>query len=226
MHVGISNELLQNVRNRILHQLKPKEYKLNFGVDDVSDSYKLSSKHAVVPKIIWGKHEHLREQMPSSWLEKLEWRYDNTASVKVKTPATDEQLLAIGVNSVEIELTLVDKSDVVVPPRCARWTTFIVPHDICPEISEFFDKQIEHLKFEAKWSKVCKDVKAFLQSNKSLNAALKAWPELRAFIPANYLERVDKKPERKQQEEKVKQALAEIDREGAVAAAALAALAA
>jgi hypothetical protein len=226
MHVGISQELLNKVSHRIRFELKPKDYRLHFGVDDVDNTFKLPSDHPIVSKAIWGKYEHLQAQMPSSWLEKLDFDYSDEADLRLRTKTRDPQLNARGVKFVDICVGLKKKREITVPPKCARYTTFDVDQDICPEIKEFFDKKIEDTKFELKWQKIADDVRAFLDSNKSLNAALKAWPELRAFIPADYIARVEKKCERKASREEAERKLAEIDREGAVAAATLAALAA
>lgn len=226
MHVGITATLLNEVRDKIRNQLRPKDYKLNFGVDDIDNTFTLPSDHPVIPKAIWGKHEHLQSQMPSDWLEKLDFDYNDQAGLRLRTKTRDPVLNARGMKVVDINIGLKKKRVITVPPKCARYTTFDVPQDICPEIKEFFDKKVEETKFEFKWQKVSEDVREFLKSNKSLNAAIKAWPEVRAFIPASYLERVDRKVERKASREEAERKLAEIDREGAVAAAALAALAA
>lgn len=225
MHVGITATLLSEVRDKIRNQLRPKDYKLNFGVDDIDNTFTLPSDHPVIPKAIWGKHEHLRSQMPSDWLEKLDFDYNDQAGLRLRTKTQDPVLNARGMKVVDIDISLKKKRVITVPPRC-RYNIFDVDQDICPEIKEFFDKKVEETKFEFKWQKVSEDVREFLNSNKSLNAAIKAWPEVRAFIPTSYLERVDRKVERKASREEAERKLAEIDREGAVAAAALAALAA
>lgn len=227
MHVGITGELLNAVSNKIHGQLRPKDYRLTFGVDDIDRTLKLPSDHPVVNKAIWGEHEHLREQMPSAWLEKLEpSSYDRTVTLRLRTRVDDKELHAHNEKWIQIDVCLHGERDIFVPPKCSRYSTFEVAANISPEVKEFFDKKIEETKFEYKWLKIKHDVQRFMSSNKSLNAALKAWPELRAFIPSEYLERVDRKPERKaQQQAEAERKLAEIDREGAVAAATLAALA-
>lgn len=226
MHVGISQTLLNAVRDKIRNELRPKDYKLNFGVDNVAKTFVIPSDHPAVTQVIWGDHLHLQSQMPPDWLETLSWTYEDKAYLKLRATTKDKEIQDMSSNAVDISVILNKKREIKLPPNCSNYTQFKVAYDICPEIKEFFDKRIEEMKFERKWLKVASDVRAFLESNKSLNAAINAWPELRAFIPAEYLERVDKKCERKVAREQAERKLAEIDREGAVAAATLAALAA
>lgn len=226
MHVAITQKLLSEVGNLIHHKLKPKEYRLNFGVDDIDSTFVLPSNHEIIPRIIWGKHINLQQQMPKEWLEELHWDWNDEATLNLESKINDSELNALGVKKINIQVKLKKKRNITVPPKCARFSTFPVDSEVCPEIKEFFDKKVSEEKFELKWRKVRDDVGSFLDSSKSLNAALKAWPELRAFIPAEYLERVDRKVDRKAERAEVERKLAEIDREGAVAAAALAALAA
>jgi hypothetical protein len=54
---------------------------------------------------------------------------------------------------------------------------------------------------EQRWSKVTDNVNKFISNCKSLNEALKLWPDLRVYIPRYYMDRVNKKPERKEKQE-------------------------
>jgi hypothetical protein len=224
MHVGITKQLLQDVQDRIYYTLKPKNYRLEFGVENVSDTYKLSKDHPIVTQILWGEHLHLREVMPAKWCGKLYKHYSDgyILNVRAVVPTSDSSQ-----ETLRLQVKLTGAGDVVVPPNCSGTTeTWDVPYDICPEIQGFFDKQLAEQKFNAHWHKISSDVAKFINSNKSLNAALKTWPELKAFIPDEYLERIIKKVDRSKAQERSATALAEIDREAAVSAATIAALAA
>jgi len=218
MLVRITQELKYDVGNHIDNRLKPKDYHLEFGVHRVEDTFKLPATHPVIPKITWGQHVALKDLMPPEWLETI-------------ASYGSEHLLRLTIEEGEkcycIDVKLQgDAKSLKVPPRCSSGHRFGVPADICPEIRGFFDNKVKETELNNKWQKIKRDIKAFLESAKSLNSALKAWPGLRAFIPDQYLQRVDAKVERKASTEAMEQKLAEIDRDMATAAATAAILAA
>ena len=154
--------------------------------------------------------------MPAEWCKRLTSDFD----LRVKTKVPGREVAS------SIRIKVRNRTELVAPPGFESFREHTIPYDLCPDTKKYFDLSVREEAFEAGWQKIANDVRNFLNSNKSLNAAIKAWPELRAYIPSDYLERVDKKPERKAQQEKAAQTLAEIDREGAVAAATLVTLAA
>ena len=213
MLVRISGELKTDVSSHIHHRLQPKDYKLEFGVEaNVEQTFKLPSSHPVIPKITWGEHLALKNLMPREWLTTLS-HYGG------------EVTLRLNVDDTPINVRVQGEAPTV-PPRCDGAHRFSVSSDICPEIKSFLDLKIREKQFIEKWDRIKRDIRAFLDSAKSLNAALKAWPGLRAFIPDEYLERVEAKVERKASVEAMEKKLAEIDRDTATAAATAAILAA
>jgi hypothetical protein len=218
MLVKISKELKYDVGNHIDNRLKPKDYRLEFGVERINDTFKLPATHPIISKITWGEHAYLKNLMPATWLEQL-GSYAGEPLLRL-TVTEGEKYFSI---SVKLQG---DAKSLMVPPRCGSSHQFTVPSDICPEIKGFFDLKLREEALLTKWVKIKQDIRAFLDSAKSLNAALKAWPGLRAFIPEEYLERVDTKVERKASTEIMEQKLAEIDRDTATAAATAAILAA
>ena len=221
MHVPITHELKTKVSARIRDVLLTREIRMNFGVDDISETYQLPKKHPAIIKLLWGEFDHLHGQLPKDWCNELRTDYSGNCQVNLECVGPDGETYTITVNLIGNK-----NHAILIPPNCSTYHHFSVAYDVCPEVKEFFDRQIEALKIEAKWEKVIEDVQKFLGSTKSLNAALKAWPEVRTFIPNEYLERIDKKAERSAAQTAAQNALAEIDREGAVAAATVAALAA
>lgn len=216
MHVGITQELKSDVSSRIRNFFRRKAYQLEFGCEVLSQTYTMDREHPMLSKIIWGEHEHLLALMPAEWCKRLTSDFD----LRVKTKVPGREVAS------SIRIKVRNRTELVAPPGFESFREHTIPYDLCPETKKYFDLSVREEEFEAKWQKIDNDVRNFLKSNKSLNAAIKAWPELRAYIPSDYLERVDKKPERKAQQEKAAQTLAEIDREGAVAAATLVTLAA
>jgi hypothetical protein len=211
MLVRISKELKNDVSSYIDNRLKPKDYRLEFGVDRINDTFKLPAAHQVIPKITWGEHLHLKSLMPSTWLESLS-TYGGDARLRLTITEGEKH------HSVDV-IVQGDTKSVTVPPRCSTSHRFTVPSDICPEIKGFYDLKVRETALIEKWNKIRSDIRAFLNSAKSLNAALKAWPGLQAFIPDEYLERINTKVERKASVEAMEKKLAEIDRDMATTAA-------
>jgi hypothetical protein len=218
MLVRISGELKYDVAHHIDHRLKPKDYKLEFGVERITDNFKMPATHPIIPKITWGEHLALKELMPRDWLESL-GSYGSDTLLRLHVEENSKSF------SFEVKLQG-DAKSLTVPPSCGSCHRFTVPSNICPEIKGFFDLKVREEELNLKWNKIKQDIRAFLDSAKSLNAALKAWPNLRAFIPDEYLERVDAKVERKASVEAMEKKLAEIDRDTATAAVTAAILAA
>lgn len=216
MHVGITQELKSDVSNRIRNFFRRKAYQLEFGCEALSLTYTMNREHPMLSRIIWGEHEHLLALMPKQWCKRM--TSDFEVQVQTKVPGQE--------NFSKLRIKVKNNAEMVAPPGFEYFRDHTIPYDLCPETKKYFDLHIREQAFEAQWRKIDSDVLDFLNSNKSLNAALKAWPELRAYIPSDYLERVDKKPERKAQQEKAEQVLASIDRDAAVAAATMVTLAA
>jgi hypothetical protein len=81
-------------------------------------------------------------------------------------------------------------------------------------------------EIEARWDKVEVQVRDFLDNCKSLNEALKLWPDLSVYIPKHYIERVEKKANRSTTETKssAEEVLAKINTQEIQAAAVIARL--
>lgn len=102
----------------------------------------------------------------------------------------------------------------------------IGPDKVTGELSTLVDIYKQYQELSDKWQQIGNDVITYLKSAKSLNSALKNWPDLRAFIPGDYLDRIAAKPERTAERKKAEEALASIDRNLAVTSATLVKLAA
>jgi len=77
-------------------------------------------------------------------------------------------------------------------------------------------------EINTRWKKVIDQVSEFMQSCKSLNEALKLWPDLRVYIPKTHLERIEKKSERKASESTAAEVLSRIDTDQIQASAVIA----
>jgi hypothetical protein len=199
------------------------EHKLNYGKPQVSDLMSIDVNDDEFQNLIWGEHMHLRDQMPSEWKRSWKDSYSPYIMLKVKVATNDESIRPLAIHLTATNL----KKAHSLPPRFDSGKEFDIWEEAATTKIQALIKQYrESTEMADKWRKIQAQVIAFLDSAKSLNAAIKAWPDLRAFIPQEYLARVDAKPERKAAAAKVEQALATVDRDLAITSAALVKLAA
>jgi hypothetical protein len=91
------------------------------------------------------------------------------------------------------------------------------------EIEECLSYRLKQKEIEQRWDKVRMSVGEFLTNCKSLNEALKLWPALKVYIPDHYLQRVEKKAERREKEKSdAMRILGSIDKDEVQAAAIIA----
>jgi hypothetical protein len=70
-------------------------------------------------------------------------------------------------------------------------------------VLNYLDRVELNAEIKARWAKVEGDIMAFLGKCKSLNEALKLWPGVKMYIPREYIERVERKVERKVREKEI-----------------------
>jgi hypothetical protein len=105
------------------------------------------------------------------------------------------------------------------PPNTRPYSFAIEVDEHHPLIAEHVVYRKKVAEVDARWDKVRTDVLKFLENCKSLNEAIKLWPDIRIYIPKQYIERVEKKAERSVSTNSALDILKGIDTDGAVAAA-------
>ena len=218
MHVGITQELKSNVRGHI-REMECAELKMQLGKSSMSDLMKIKPDSPSLTKLLWGEHLHLKELMPKDWIKDMNRDYAPYFHVEIQPTDPSKKVKSF-------RLTIDGKGAVLTPPNRSSGSTFRIREsdvvDDLKKLSEIFDT---HNEIHDKWVQITNDVIAFLDSAKSLNSAIKAWKDLRAFIPSEYLARVDRKPKRKESEQRQQEVLATINRNLAVTSAAVVKLA-
>jgi hypothetical protein len=91
-----------------------------------------------------------------------------------------------------------------------------------PELAEYFAAMIASHEIKQRWDKIRLQVLNFLDECKSLNEALKLWPQLNMYVPKDYLDRVAEKAEAKPKESRAADALKNLDTNLAVSSAVIA----
>lgn len=172
-------------------------------------------------KAMWGEQLHLKDQIPYDWLSL------NPGPTLVVTMPADE-----AGNKVDHTIHFRNQK-VLNRPHPDRWSepkirctkAFLdanVDMEGVQTIMQYIERiQLNH-EIRAKWSKVEADVMLFLGKCKSLNEALKLWPGVKLYIPAEYIRRVELKVERKVREKEIVESVATDELTAAAIAARLA----
>ena len=178
-YVGISQSLLSDVRRNI-HRMKEQE--LNT-LPHYETSISLTPMDKVqvemYEKLLWGEHYALKDVIPMEWRTELH---------ELRVTAVDEQQLA------KIDIKFVPA--LMAPPTVNKYGTSLKVDKDWPGVAELFIAYEVRRECNARWDKIKADVGNFLQASKSLNSALKMWPDLRVYIPADYLSRIEVKVSR------------------------------
>ena len=171
-YVAISSKFSSDVKDK-LRRMRHKE------VNTITDiPYRLSGTRTDVLQWAWGEHLHLKEQIPAKWCCTKD-------HVSLRVNHGDRQL------RINVELA----PELVCPPGGApSGVVPMSPDD--PEIKALVEREMTLADIAARWDKVDKEIMGFLNKCKSVNEALKLWPQVEMYIPEEYIRRVNEKQER------------------------------
>lgn len=211
-YVGISQKLIEDV-SRNIDAMKNKERNAFVAPPKLLE---LNEAPEEIVALLWGEYRHLESMLPAKWKGK-------NSSVDLNFVVKDEG----GEVLTKSYFTIRYDNEVVVPPGVSNYRFDVeLPEGTCPAIPEaeaYYKWFIEMCGIEHRWGKVRDQMLGFLKSCKSLNEALKLWPDVRIYIPSEYLKRVEQKTERAQATEahisKAAAALANMDTDAAISAA-------
>jgi hypothetical protein len=207
-YVGISGELINNVENHI-SRMRNKE---RDAFTTPGGILELSEAPQEVVALLWGEHAHLQNLLPEAWMCK------NTSVDLHLNYTLDDSPDA---NKYSTTFT-VKYTTLMAPPGTSGYRHDInVPMNTCPipQAEDYLKWSKEMSAIEARWATVRKQIVNFLKSCKSLNEALKLWPDVRIYIPEEFLKRVAHKVEREVSVSKAAAALANVDTDAAISAA-------
>jgi hypothetical protein len=200
-----------------------KDMELQLGSSDYDKMFYSDGSNTELIDLVWGKHLHLKSQMPTDWMKDLSKEYHPHIYLKVLLAADP---VSGDPKHTQFRIVIAGKKPFLVPPRQSTGSVFTVDEkNLTGDLRRLYDLHHQYEELEKKWDKISNDIITYLRSAKSLNSALKSWAELRAFIPQEFLDRVDAKPERTAERKKAEESLASIDRNLAVTSATLVKLA-
>lgn len=205
--VGISQRLLSDVHNACRRMCNAELAT----VGEVS-RIDVTNNDNWFKELAYGEHQHLMNVIPEKWTRK----FRGHGSIVVFE----------GEN--RYELTVYGEDVMGLPPGISDYRMFTVAVDN-PRLPEFIPQMFHILRerraVEKRWNDVSSKVGSFLQSCKSLNEAIKLWPEIEHYLPKEYMERVLQKREKSTSVSNAAEVLGQIDTEELTAAVVIARMA-
>lgn len=208
-YVGISGELITNVENHI-SRMRNKE---RDAFTTPNGQLELSEAPQEVVALLWGEYAHLQNLLPEKWMTKNTGVDLHISYTLDDSPDADKY---------STTFTVKYSNQLMAPPGISSYRHDIyIPVNTCPipQAEDFLKWAKEMSAIEARWKKVRTQIVAFLKSCKSLNEALKLWPDVRIYIPDEFIKRVERKVEREATMSRAASALANVDTDAAISAA-------
>ena len=202
-YVAISSQLLNEVDNKI-NRMKEADSNL---IQKPIDDFTYNTLPSDLDQLVWGEHHHLKNVIPDDWKV---YSKDFRANTKFMHDGTELKSL----------ICIKTAVGTAAPPKSSSYTThFDIPADH-PLIAEVVQRDIADYENRKKWKAIHRQIKDFLNNCKSLNEAVKLWPDVRVYIPQSYMDRMLAKSERTAEKiSKASEFLKQIDTDNAVAAA-------
>lgn len=209
-YVAISSGLRDNVR-RIINTMEEAEHK---ALGENPEVYIDEHSTWFIDRA-WGEHIHLKNAIPR------EWKSSDTYRAWVT--------IIGGAGMFEVSFTYRNERVLYVYPPNHKTSNIADINIDDPDVPQEVRTKFEHLMLKAevtqRWDAVRGQVMDFLQNCKSLNEAIKLWPDLEHYIPKEYMTRMLAKNERSKSESKALEILSGIDTQSVMAAAVMARMA-
>jgi len=201
-YVGISKQLIHEVRGRI-NDLK---YQEKSSVPRCEEAFRFQGTEPWVQNLIWNNQQHLIAALPTIWFPKEQFR------IRIKF-GEGEQASSFDARS---------ETSVPLPHSIYRSGLDVhMTQEMLEQIGLGTMQAERRLldEIEERWNNVRKQVIQYLESCKSLNEALKLFPQMQVYIPADYIEKLnEKRSARDKVDSRALEALAAIDVDGVQAA--------
>lgn len=205
MYVAISQSLLQDVATKINGMAQAEEHA-------IAAQHKFppfTGEEPELLKAVWGEHLHFKDELPPTWM-----RETMGATLRFKVQVEDR--------TIDYSLCVVFNGKLLLPPN-------IGPYGVCIVVNEKYPLFAPHVAFATaqveaihRWRKVADQIKTFLGKCKSLNEAIKLWPQIEMYIPEQYMRKVKEKKAIYKTESKASEALKDLDVDTLTASAVIA----
>ena len=206
-YVSISSDLRSAVRSNIDNMRRME--KDGIKMPEVIQDKTMAGDTQAMEQLVWGAHYPLKAMMPKEWLRETE-------SVNFRT-----NIMFENGEKQKVSFRVDFKPKMITPPNADRYGYDVdlpADHPSIPDLTAYYT---EMRSIEKRWKDVGHQIMEFLGACKSLNEALKLWPDVRIYIPKQFLERVERKVERTTNSGGA-EAIKKVDTDAAVSAAAIA----
>lgn len=191
-YVAISGELIERVRRKT-QEMANKELK-TLG-DCPNTGFSPDSKF--IEDITWKEHVHLKSILPDEFTQQLK-ELEVKFMLDGRTQRTSLQFLSVG----------------NFPPKLVVYYPFEPDWD-APELSTLRSWFTAKTEMQVRWGGTEEKIVTFLKACKSLNEAVKLWPDVEMYIDWSDISRMGVKRE-KVKESKALEALKELDTDALV----------
>jgi hypothetical protein len=203
MYVGITGNVV-GMTHSIIHRMKQQE----LSSLTVPGGLMATGNEPWLAELIWGQHLPLVSQIPKDWTVEV-------SKVRIS------KVVYKGHEFLNLNLEIARK--VPSPPNNNQYYGAAALGKFDPEwFKDWFEYLIQHKEIEARWDQVEEQVMKFLNNCKSLNEALKLWPQVEIYVPKEYVAKVREKREVVKTESNAAEVLKSIDTDQLTAAAVMA----
>ena len=198
------DDIVSKINEMRSKALEPYDYR-----DPLTGSEEYKSALEVADTEMWKEAPELKGKMPDSWLRGVERIRLTVKDVPSSSDYTSRM-------SIQTELRFGDDVKHMIPP-CYESGYYGAPLKVeykdLPHGSKFKEwidtrekLKSDRQKVEGQWNVVRSQIKDYLYSHASLNAAIKEMPELEMYVPGKYIARLHEatEPRARQQAQKPK----------------------
>ena len=191
--VGISSSLLSRVSNKISNMERAELKTLG-----EEPKVTLPPDNPNILKALWGEHLHLKDLIPDDWKYTI-----SNMRASVCIPLENYESETYGYN---IAFTAETKA----PITHGYYQVYNLDVSL-PELTEIHEYAAKHVDIARRWHNVSKKIADYLKSCKSLNEAVKTWPDVTLYIDKEDLDRLEVKREKQVKSTAATEALADMN---------------
>ena len=182
MRVPISAKLINDIDRQVRH-MRDKEVSVIRPITEIMDD----ETGEWFIEWMWGEHIHLKAELPDAWKRDAGDSYVRVEGVPYPDVMADE---AQPTRTFVVNYELLGDWTHSMPPNYERYGSARDVHcnDLPEQLRPTLNAAIDKWRAEQRWSAVTSQVEKFLRECPSLNKALELWPDLRVYVPEEYLE--------------------------------------
>jgi len=187
-YVSISRDLINDIKKGMNNMCSAEAE----SYPEATQSVLVDSFDDRVMELLWGEDKAIMSSIPVSFTHQV-------SSIRVNLIVPNEDGTVSDSWKSRTEFYIKPNAGVFVAPNRESNPTELTINSLAiddPFVKEWMDYKIIIRDINLKWDKLTRQVTTFIEGCKSLNEALKLWPDVRLYIPIKYMERIEKKVEK------------------------------